>query len=147
LGQRPITSLASRGVSAADFALLPESDWLTYYSRINSRQPIKFFYPAYSLTFDMPFAIWSGTETTTAERNVAKQFADFLGTADAQKKASSYGLRPTLTKLSDADLSLFTAATDAGILLDLPATSTIAAPSSRSSVLGLISWFRSIRSS
>jgi hypothetical protein len=147
LGQRPVTALASRGVSAADFALLPEADWLTNYSQISSKQPLKFFYPAYTLTFDMPFAVWSGTETTAAERNIARQFADFLGQADAQKQAATFGLRPALVKLSDANTSLFTAAADAGILLDLPSTNPINIPSSRNSILGLLSWFKSIRSS
>ncbi|MEP7289115.1 MAG: hypothetical protein ABI947_25455 [Chloroflexota bacterium] len=146
LGQQPITVLASRGVSVADFALLPESDWLVYYDRINSRQPIHFAYPAYKLTFDMPFAVWSGAETTSAERISAKQFADFLGQQAAQKRSAAFGLRPSKLDLNSADVSLFSAATSAGIVLDTPPGTPINVPS-RSSALGVLSWFRSIQSS
>lgn len=147
LGQRPITILASRGASAADFALLPESEWLLFYSQVNARQQIKFFYPAYKVVFDMPFAVWSGSDTTAAERSGAKQFADFLTQAPAQKRAAAFGLRPTQLKLSDADLSLFSAAADAGIVTDDPPGVVVNAPTSRNNVLGLLSWFKSIRSS
>ncbi len=147
LGQHPITILASRGVSAADFAMLPESEWLQSFNQINARQQVKFFYPAYKVVFDMPFAIWSGSDTTSAQRSGAKQFADFLTQATAQKRAAAFGLRPIQIKLSDADLSLFSAAADAGIVIDNPPGIVVNAPTSRNSILGLLSWFKSIRSS
>ena len=127
--------------------MMPESDWLQSFDQINARQPIKFYYPTYKVLFDMPFAIWSGSETTAALRSGTKQFADFLMQATAQKRAAAFGLRPVQVKLNDADTSLFSAAIHAGIVMDSPPGTLVTVPSSRNSILGLLSWFKSIRSS
>jgi hypothetical protein len=142
LGLRPAQTLASRGASLADFALLPESDWLVNYSNIKSRGAIRFSYPAYKLNFDMPFAVWSGNDVSAAQRDAAKGFADFLGQATAQKSAASYGLRPALMVLTDADTSLFSAASDVGIVTDPPPGAPIVVPSDRNSALGLLNQFK-----
>ncbi len=142
----PVTLLASQGSSRIDFALLPESDWAMYYSQINARQAIHFYYPAYKLTFDMPFAVWSGSETSDVERSAARQFSDFLNQLPAQKRAAAYGLRPAQIKLSEADLSVFTPAISAGLTLDTPPGIAISAPP-RNGALGLLSWFKTVSSS
>ena len=141
----PITLMASQGSSRIDFALLPESDWLLYYSQIEARQPIHFSYPAYTLTFDMPFAVWSGSETNQAERSAAGQFSDFLSQPSAQKRAAAFGLRPAQVKLGEAYSSLFTPAINAGLTLKDPPGTAISIPS-RDSALSLLRWFKSIGS-
>lgn len=146
MGSQISTTLASRGASVADFALLPESEWVTNYTTINARQKISFAYPGYNITFNMPLAVWSGAETTSAERTLLRQFSDFLMQKDAQRQAASYGLRPAAIPLSEADLSKFNAATAAGIKLDAVPSTAIVVPS-RSSALALIGWFRAIRPS
>jgi hypothetical protein len=144
LGQRPAEVLASRGISVADFAFVPEREWLTYYSQINTRQPIRFAYPAYKLTFDMPLTIWTGPETTSAQRAAAQQFADFLNQETAQNQAITYGLRPAQAALDSSKAPNFAAASGAGLSLDaVPGTAITMPP--RSAILILMSWFKSVR--
>jgi hypothetical protein len=147
IGQRPAQTLASRGASVADFALLPESDWLIYFNQINAQQPVQFAYPAYKLTFDMPFAVWAGSDLTNTQRGAAKSFSDFLVSVNAQKATAAYGLRPASVPLAEADAQLFNAAVVAGISLETPPGTPIVVPTDRNAALGLLDWFRSVRSS
>ncbi len=144
LGQQPVSALASRGSSIADFALAPESDWLLYYSTISGRQPLRFAYPAYEVTFEMPLAIWSGSETTSAERGAVQQFANFLQQTPAQQQAALRGLRPTKLDLSSVTGSPFAAASSAGITLTPPAGKSVKAPP-RTAALSTLRWFDTVR--
>jgi Bacterial extracellular solute-binding protein len=144
LGQQPAEVLAARGISVADFGLLPEREWIAYYSQINARQPIRFVYPAYKLTFDLPLTFWAGSETTSTERGVAQQFADFLSQEAAQNQAVANGLRPAKAALDKTKASGFLAASGAGLNLDAVPGTAITMPS-RSALLSLLNWFKSIR--
>ena len=146
LGAQIATTLAARGSSVADFALLPESDWVKNYAQIKARQDITFTYPGYNITFNLPFAVWSGAETTASERTLLRQFSDFLLQPDAQRQAASFGLRPANLPLNSADIAKFTAASAAGIKLDTVPSTSIVVPS-RTSALALIGWFRAARPS
>lgn len=146
LGQMPAATLASRGSSVADFALLPESEWLLYLDRIKSREPLQFAYPAYNVIFDMPLAIWSGAETTAGDRLAVRQFADFLVQVNPQKAAARFGLRPAKVNLSETDLTLFQAGVAAGLTLDAVPGNPISVPP-HSSALGLLSWFQTLSNS
>ena len=146
LGAQIATTLAARGSSVADFALLPESDWVKNYAQIKARQDITFTYPGYNITFNLPFTVWSGAETTASERTLLRQFSDFLLQPDAQRQAASFGLRPANLPLNSADIAKFTAASAAGIKLDTVPSTSIVVPS-RTSALALIGWFRAARPS
>jgi hypothetical protein len=141
LGQQPASAMASRGSSAADFALLPESEWLLYYDRITNQQPLRLIYPAYKLVFDMPLAVWSGPETLSAERATAQRFADFLLQDSAQRQSLTHGLRPARLTLTSANAADFVSA---GLVLDTPPGAVITL-SSRSGAQNVLAWFEGHR--
>jgi hypothetical protein len=144
LGSQPAAALASRGASIGDFGLLPESEWLTFYSTISNRQALRFAYPAYTVNFDMPLAIWSGAETTPTERNVVQQFGNYLQQEAAQRQAAMRGLRPAKLELSSITNSMFSAASGAGIVTTTPTSKVVTAPPS-SGAKSILSWFDAYR--
>jgi hypothetical protein len=144
LGQQPASVMASRGASTGDLALLPESEWLNYYGSISSRQPIRFVYPVYTVVFDMPLAIWSGSETTSADRSTVQQFSTFLQQESAQQQAALRGLRPVKLDLNTITGSPFSTASSAGIVLTAPPGRPITAPP-RSGAQTILRWFDGYR--
>lgn len=122
-GGNPAQVIASRGTSAADFALLPESQWLTQVDSLLERGEVTFSYPAYQFPLDFPVAVWSDSSTVDSTRSAVESFANFLMT-DGQAIALEHGFRPANT-LIDADASLFANAINHGILLELPSAETV----------------------
>ncbi|MBN1562552.1 MAG: substrate-binding domain-containing protein, partial [Anaerolineae bacterium] len=79
LGTYPAQAIATRGTSAADIALLPESEWLANYQGLTTKVgALTFVYPAYQVWLDFPFAVWDGPATTETERAAADDFLAFL---------------------------------------------------------------------
>ncbi len=124
LGGNPAQSMASRGASAADFALLPESQWLTELDSLTANnRDFVFSYPAYQYPLDFPIALWSDAQTTNNERSAVQNFASFLAN-EAQGIALEHGLRPSNSSLT-SNATLFTQAESYGILLEMPASQTV----------------------
>jgi hypothetical protein len=142
LGADPASSL-TRGPSAGEIALLPESQWLTNLSGIANREAVMFSYPAYTLTFDFPLAQWTDSTTTDAERQGVRLFGNWLLTNAQQQAALTYGLRP-LELLVDTQATLFTAGISAGIEINPDLTQTITLPD-RNTLLRLLSWVGTVR--
>lgn len=118
LGASPARTIAARGTTVGDIALLPESDWVTNLSGrlIDGSDPIQLVYPDYPFVFDFPFVVWNGTTSSTADvtaeqaQDIMRQFADFLLTDAEQSAAQRYGLRP-LDGTADITTAPFSAAT------------------------------------
>src|SRR5690606_14054287 len=92
LGGNPAQSMAARGASAADFALLPESQWLTELDSLTANnRDFAFSYPAYQYPLDFPIALWSDAQVTTNERTAVQSLANFLAN-DGQELALEHGL-------------------------------------------------------
>ncbi|MDX2137113.1 MAG: substrate-binding domain-containing protein [Chloroflexota bacterium] len=142
IGADPAAAL-TRGPSAGEIALLPESQWLTNLSGIANREAMTFSYPAYTLTFDFPLTQWTDTTTTDAERQGVRLFGDWLLSNAQQQAAFTYGLRP-VELLVDTQATLFTAGVGAGIQINPPATQAITLPD-RNTLLRLLSWVGSVR--
>ncbi|MFN8529187.1 MAG: hypothetical protein U0670_11280 [Anaerolineae bacterium] len=131
LGASPAMTLASRGASIGDIALLPENDWLKNLSGqlSSSRDPIQLIYPQYTFVFDFPMAVWSGAPAegslyTQAQFEAAMNaLAVYLNSAAEQASAQSFGLRPADGSMPEG--ALFTAGAAFGMLpaLDLPTQS------------------------
>lgn len=124
LGGNPAQAMASRGASAADFALLPESQWLTELDSLTANnRDFAFSYPAYQYPLDFPIALWSDAQMTNNERTAVQNFASFLAN-EGQGLALEHGLRPSNGTLT-SNATLFTQAEPYGILLELPASQTV----------------------
>jgi hypothetical protein len=127
LGAYPAVAIATQGVSVADVALLPESEWLVNYRGLTAKVgALAFVYPAYQVGFDFPFAIWDGPETSAAEREAAQDFLRFLLSDDQQRSAAGFGLRGA--NGIPASTSLFDQARSAGIVVDKPGGEIIQLP-------------------
>jgi hypothetical protein len=122
LGGNPAQAMASRGSSAADFALLPESQWLTQRQGLTANNAFTFTYADYQFPLDFPIALWVDSQTTANQRAALQSFANYLSTHG--DIALKYGLRPTGAVL-DSSATLFTQAEPYGILLEAPAGQTI----------------------
>ena len=137
LGASPAETIAARGASVADVALLPESEWLVNYSGLTSRVgAMTFVYPAYQFWFDFPFAVWNGADVTQQERNAAQDFLNFLMSDDQQRRAANVGLRradgtPAVTGLFDQAMS-------AGVLSSKPGGEPIQLPAARNDLLTFV---------
>lgn len=124
LGAHPAQTIAARGVSVADVALLPESEWLVNYRSLTAKVgALTLVYPAYQFWFDFPFAVWDSPEVTTQERAAAQQFLDFLSSSDQQRRAASFGLRQADGTPAVADL--FQQAVSAGVVTARPGGESI----------------------
>jgi hypothetical protein len=140
LGNDPAAVL-TRGASAGEIALLPESQWLTNLNGIVAREPILFSYPQYTLMYQFPLALWNDAQTTDVQRQGARLFADYLLAAAQQTGAQAYGLRPASLLLS-ADAALFNAGAQYGIVATPDLTNTIQMPP-RDAIVRLLGWANS----
>lgn len=124
LGGNPAQVMATRGSSAADFALLPEAQWLIELDNLTANnRAFSFSYPAYQYPLDFPIALWDDAQVTANQRTAVQSFADFLAN-DGQSIAIEYGFRPTNTVI-DSSADLFAQAERYGILLSLPASEVV----------------------
>ncbi|MCU0511483.1 MAG: substrate-binding domain-containing protein [Anaerolineae bacterium] len=117
LGESPAQAMASRGASVADFALLPEAQWLVSLNELLRQERLVFSYPAYQVLLDFPLALWDDASTTDLQRQAAAAFAAYLAGPAGQQAASAAGLRPA-SGVVDSSATLFTVAAPYGILAD-----------------------------
>lgn len=143
LGSYSAENLALFGYSMGDGGQLLESELLANMAGMQTRwvEPMVVRYPQYVTWFDFPYTIWMGEETSAQEKNAALDFQRYLLTADVQKLAIRYGLRPANTEVSlnSAD-SLFVKWQDQGVLAVVPATTQMRPPD-RDVLLALLRWF------
>jgi hypothetical protein len=137
LGAHPAETIAARGASVADVALLPESEWLANYRGLTSKVgPLAFDYPVYQFWFDFPYTVWDGAEVTPQERTAAQDFLNFLLSDDQQRRAANVGLRQA--DGIPAASTLFDQAVGAGVLAGKPVGEPIQLPTTRSDLLSFV---------
>jgi hypothetical protein len=141
LGPDPALTMANRGTSTGEIALLPESQWLAHFEELNRVEAIELYYPDFYVLLDFPYAIWDRSETSSEERRAAEDFADFLLSADQQRAAGEMGFRPT-NGPNLANLTPFSAAI--GIAQEELSGSEIT-PAGRPGTLALLRWFENFR--
>jgi ABC-type sulfate transport system substrate-binding protein len=138
LGADPAATIASRGTSVVDVALLPESEWLTHISSLNSNE-FQLHYPAYQFVFDFPMAHWSDSQTTQETVSAVTAFGAFLATEEQQANTMDFGLRPAASEPTGTE-RLFAAGAAFGIT-PTPALDLVVAVPSRTDAQSLIQWF------
>jgi hypothetical protein len=135
LGVNPAATMASRGTSAADFALLPEVLWLQALDGFDSANFV-LAYPEYQFVLDFPYSVWSDSQTDANSKAAAEAFGLFLAGEQGQSLAVANGLRPVNAE-PGSSANAFNAALPFGILLEPSYGTAITAPS-RSLVDGLL---------
>lgn len=135
LGGNPAQAMAARGTSAADYALLPEVQWLAALEGFNGNNLV-LAYPAQQFSLDFPLAAWQDANTDPVKRAGVEAFGTFLMSAEGQALAVNYGLRPAIGE-PDSTATRFARGLSAGILLT-PDYGTLLAPPSRSLADALI---------
>ncbi|MHB9033723.1 MAG: hypothetical protein ACYC6L_11840 [Anaerolineae bacterium] len=143
LGSYSAENLALFGYSMGDGGQLLESDLLVNMAGMQTRwvEPMVVRYPQYITWFDFPYTIWMGDETSAQDKNAALEFQRYLLTADVQKLAVGYGLRPANTEVPiDGPDSLFVKWKDQGVLTVVPGTTQMRPPD-REVLLALLRWF------
>jgi hypothetical protein len=135
IGGSPAEQMATRGTTVADFALLPESQWL---QSIGDLAPdgVTFSYPAYQFILDFPVSVWEDAGTTAIDRAAVQSFANFLLSAEGQALAVQNGLRPANSE-PDASATLFVDAQAHGIQL-APDLTQIVLPDDRNTTDAII---------
>ena len=123
LGDNPAGTMATRGTSAADFALLPEALWLNQVGALLANGNFVFSYPAYQFSLDFPVTVWDDPQTTDDERAAVASFASFLA-GEGQSIALDHGFRPASGAVPQT-ASLFIRAAPSGIVLEPDMTNTI----------------------
>ncbi len=134
LGASVAQTLASRGISVGEIALLPESEWITNLrgELIRSDNPIQLSYPVYQFVFDFPLVRISGL---SADENAA---VDMLGRWLLSQHPEAYGLRPAGGAAAETD-RLFATAESYGAMLTPDTTQAVIAPP-RAEALRLLTW-------
>lgn len=133
LGASVARSLAGRGTSVGDIALLPESEWLTNLNgNLISNNPITLSYPAYAYVFDFPLVRW---RDMSADENAA---VEALGAWLASQHPETFGLRPA-SGIPPLQAQLFTSAQGYGVLL-APDVSQTVQPPARAEMQRLLVW-------
>jgi hypothetical protein len=138
LGADPAATIASRGTSVVDVALLPESEWLMQISSLNASE-FRLSYPQYQFVFDFPLALWDDTQTTDDVRAAVAAFGTFLASEAQQATTLNFGLRPSATEPTGTE-TLFAAGQPFGILPTPPLGLIVQAPT-RTNAQSLIQWF------
>ena len=137
LGAEPAETIAARGASVADVALLPESEWLVNYRGLTAKVgPLAFVYPVYPFWFDFPFAVWDSAEVSRQEQAAAQDFLNFLLSDDQQRRAANFGLRRAdgLPAVS----TLFEQAAGAGVVSSKPGGESVQLPAARNELLPFV---------
>ena len=116
-------NVALFGFTAGDGGQFLESELLRNMEGIQTRwqEPVIVHYPTVTTWFDFPFAIWVGPETSAEQKNAALEFQRFLLSEAQQRRALSFGLRPTGSALAvdAADDSLFVRWQKLGVRIDI----------------------------
>lgn len=115
IGGSPAQALASRGKSVADYALLPESQWLMALDGLTAGFNFVFAYPSYQTALDFPLARWDDSATTERDQAAIDGFLTFLRGAEGQQLAVDVGLRPAHADLATLSAPLFLAGEPFGI--------------------------------
>jgi hypothetical protein len=142
-GTYTASDLALFGYTTGDAGLLLESDLLVNMQGLQTRwaEPMRIVYPQYVSWFDFPFTVWMGTETSALEKNAALQFERYLLSADVQRKALAYGLRPANPEVPvTGEGSLFDQWASQGVLGVVPRTTAMRSPD-RDVLQALLRWF------
>lgn len=127
LGGNPAETMASRGTSAADYALLPEVQWLLSVDDL-ADDGFVFNYPAYQFVLDFPMARWEDTQTKDDEKAAVASFGEFLAGERGQALALEHGLRPVNSE-PDENATLFSNGQAYGIQLTPDYGQIVEAPS------------------
>lgn len=138
LGANPAQVMATRGISAGQLGLLPESQWLTHYAQLDE-ETLVMVYPDQYVLLDFPLAVWNGAETTADERRAVEDLGRFLLANEQQRQAGALGFRPA-ANLQLAEFAPFSAS---GVQLELAGTPIT--PPARPDALNLLRWFSSYR--
>jgi Ca-activated chloride channel family protein len=142
-GTYTVADLALFGYTTGDAGQLLESDLLVNMQGIQSRwaDPLRIVYPEYVTWFDFPFTVWMGPETTALEKNAALEFEEYLLSADVQRQALAYGLRPANPEVAvTGEGSLFDQWAEQGVLGVVPRTTAMRSPD-RDVLQALLRWF------
>jgi hypothetical protein len=125
-------NVALFGFTAGDGGQFLESELLRNMEGIQTRwqEPVIVHYPTVTTWFDFPFAIWVGPETSAEQKNAALEFQRFLLSEAQQRRALSFGLRPTDSALAvdAADDSLFVRWQKLGVRVDIPPANIMQPP-------------------
>jgi len=134
----------ARGISQAEIALAPESQWLNNLQGIVRNEPIMFSYPEYAFVFDFPLAAYEDTtDPQNADAIAAVQaFGAWLLRPEQQATLGNYGLRPVNNAPSEPN-DLFAAGEQYGIQRN-PIISAIIQPPNVNEARALIQWFGTV---
>ncbi len=142
-GTYTVADLALFGYTTGDAGQLLESDLLINMQGIQTRweDPLRIVYPIYVTWFDFPFTVWMGSETTALEKNAALEFEKFLLSAEVQKQALAYGLRPANPEVGvTGEGSLFDQWAEQGVMGVIPRSTAMRSPD-RDVLQALLRWF------
>ncbi len=142
-GTYTVADLALFGYTTGDAGQLLESDLLINMQGIQTRweDPLRIVYPTYVTWFDFPFTVWMGSETTALEKNAALEFEEYLLSADVQKQALAYGLRPANPEVAvTGEGSLFDQWSEQGVMGVIPRATAMRSPD-RDVLQALLRWF------
>jgi len=145
LGGDVAVTMAARGTSVADIALLPESQWLTNLTPLekDTANPVRFGYPASQFIFDFPLARWDDTSVTADQRAAVDALSTWLTGAAQQESALVSGLRPAQSEPT-ASSALFAQGVQYGLQL-VPNYGQSVQPPTKSDTQRLLLWFSTAR--
>jgi hypothetical protein len=147
LGASPAQTIAGRGASVGEIALLPESEWLLNLrgSLVNAGDPIVLNYPALPFLFDFPMAVWQDDALITPQplsandtRAAINALSAWLTSSQQQAALAEFGLRPAQVDPTEAP-PLFTAGSSYGAQLSPDFSMFVAAPN-RNDIQRLLAW-------
>ncbi|MBI1257125.1 MAG: hypothetical protein GC204_06615 [Chloroflexi bacterium] len=139
LGTSVAQTLAARGSSVGDIALLPESEWLNNLSGqlVSGGSPIRLSYPTYPFVFDFPLVRWQGLSDD--ENAAVAAFGAYLLTQHPE----SAGLRPANGSVPQT-AKLFADGESYGVLLAPDLSLALQAPP-RAETQRLLVWAAAVR--
>jgi hypothetical protein len=137
-----VAAFVSRGTSAADIGIAPESQWLRNLDGIlKNDEDARFSYPDYIFVFDFPLTRWEDTKVTDDTRQAVNSLGNWLISSNQQESLKRYGLRPISGTITVAD-GLFADAEAYGIQLNPVLDNVIQAPP-LNNLQALIQWLQS----
>ena len=139
LGSNPAQTMAGRGTSVAEIALLPEVQWLNSLGDFDQDDALIFSYPQTQFVLDFPVAVWDDIETDEIKRLGVEAFANWLVNGESQGMTTRFGLRPVDGEPTERD-TLFASGVPFGIVLE-PSYGQVVDVPSRNDLEGLLQRF------
>lgn len=137
-----VSVFMARTSSTASIGMATESQWLNSLNALLRKEDVTLMYPAYTVIFDFPLAMWDDVDTQEDTRQAVTAFGDWLLQDEQQASLNDFGLRSADGTVAE-NADLFVDAEAYGIQSNAEFDNIVNYPTRTSDIDALLNWFQS----